>query len=81
MNPLTLYAKVPFREALEHPLSSARAVGAIPIASAAATAIVSVFALLLRFMVISICLFFLRLKFCRPLRMSQKTNNQEVRRG
>ena len=43
MNPAPLCANVPFRVALEHPLSSAFAVGATPRASAVTAAIVKAF--------------------------------------
>ena len=52
-NPVPVYAKVPWRLALEHPLSAALIVGAVPRASALTAAIVTVFAMVLRFMIIS----------------------------
>src|SRR5712675_2068737 len=52
-DPVDVYAKVPFRVSLEHALLSAFAVGAMPRASAVTAAIVKVFAMVLRFMIIS----------------------------
>src|SRR5712692_9358729 len=52
MNPVDVNAKVPLRLALEHPLSLALAVGAMPRASAVTAAIVKVFAMVLRFMIL-----------------------------
>jgi hypothetical protein len=71
MNPVILYAKVPSRVAFEHPLLAAFAVGAMLRANAVATAIARVFAMLVRFMMISFARSFAAV-FCRPLRMSQK---------
>src|ERR1039457_1737285 len=53
MTPVPFCAKVPFRVALVHPLSSAFAVGARPRASTVTAAIVKVFAMVLRFMMLS----------------------------
>src|SRR6516225_8671654 len=52
-NPVPVYAKVPWRLALEHPLSAALIVGTMPRASALTAAIVKVVAMVLRFMIIS----------------------------
>ena len=52
MNPVDVYAKVPCKVALEHPLSSAFAVGDMARASAVTAAIVKVLAML-HFMIIS----------------------------
>src|ERR1043166_1626100 len=52
-NPLAVCTKVPFSIALEHPLLSAFAAGAMPRASAATAAIAKIFSMVLRFMIIS----------------------------
>jgi len=52
MNPVDVYAKVPCKVELEHPLSSAFAVGDMARASAVTAAIVKVLAML-HFMIIS----------------------------
>src|SRR5215469_7119452 len=52
-NPLAVCTKVPFSVALEHPVLSAFAAGAMPRASAAIAAIAKVFPMVLRFMIIS----------------------------
>src|SRR5690349_2440309 len=49
MDPVDVYAKVPCRLAVEHPLSSALAAGAMHRVSAATAAIVKVFAIVLLF--------------------------------
>jgi hypothetical protein len=55
MDPVDVYAKVPIREALEHPLSWAVAVGATLKARAVTAAIVKVFAMVLPFMTSLLC--------------------------
>jgi hypothetical protein len=51
MNPVDVYAKLPLREKLEHPLLAAFAVGAKPRARAVIAASVKVCAMVLRFMI------------------------------
>src|SRR5579883_1146279 len=63
--PVVVTANVPLREAFEHPLSSAFAVGAGLRASAVTAAIVKFFAMVLRFMIISFA-FISCLHFGRP---------------
>src|SRR5262245_11721732 len=53
MNPMSLSAKVPSRVALEHAFPAAFAMGAKPRVSAATAPIAKVFAIVLRFMIIS----------------------------
>jgi hypothetical protein len=53
MNPVDVNAKVPFKVAFEHPLSSAFAMGATAKPSAVTAAIAIVFATVLRFMILS----------------------------
>jgi hypothetical protein len=79
MNPVILYAKVPSRVVLEHPLSAACATGAMPRANAVATAIARVFAMLVRFMMISFCVFFYSCVL-PPFENEPKTNQWGVRR-
>src|SRR5262249_59371253 len=57
MNPVDVYAKVPRKVSLEHPLSSAFAVGAMARANAVIAAAVKVLAMMLRFMMVSFALF------------------------